>query len=68
MVVEGFNAILAVMQLSKKYEVELPIISSVDSVVNHGVNPTKAVKKLMWRNCTSELRMPVLDTNYENAV
>lgn len=68
MVVEGINAISAAMQLSEKYKVELPLISSVDSVVNYGVSPIEAVKRLMERNCTSELRKPVLDVNYENAV
>ena len=68
MVVEGINAIPAAVKLSKKYDVELPLILSVDSIINHGVEPKEAVKILMGRDYKSELRKPILDTNYEKAV
>ncbi len=68
MVVEGINAIPAAMQLSKKYEVELPLITAVDAVINYGIVPSDAVQKLMGRDYKSELRKPVVDINYENAV
>lgn len=55
MVVEGINAIPAAMELMKKYEVELPIISAVNEVVNHGKDPRKAVRELMDRDKKSEL-------------
>ena len=68
MVVEGINAIPAALLLSKKYEVELPIITAVDLVINHGVNPQKVVKELMGRQSTTELSKPILDLDYESAV
>lgn len=68
MVVEGINSIPAALQLSREFDVELPLISSVDLVVNRGVEPLVAVKQLMGRDYKSELRKPVLDTNYENEV
>lgn len=68
MVVEGINALPAAIQLSKQYGVELPLIASVDDVINHGVEPQIAVKRLMGRDIKTELRKPVLDANYEHAV
>lgn len=68
MVVEGINAIPAAMGLSEKYEVEMPITSIVDAVINHGMNPAHAVKELMGRDSISELPKPILDLNYESAV
>lgn len=68
MVVEGINAIPAAIQLSQKYDVEIPLISAVDAVINHGIKPHEVVKQLMGRDYKSELRKPVIDINYENAV
>ena len=55
MVVEGINAIPAALELKRKYNVELPIIESVDAVVNQGVDPQQALKELMIRDKRSEL-------------
>lgn len=55
MVVEGINAIPAAMALSRQYGVELPIISAVDAVVNHGLDAAEAVRSLMARDATTEL-------------
>lgn len=49
MVVEGINALPAAMKFSEVYGVELPIVSVVDAVVNHGLEPKKAVYMLMER-------------------
>lgn len=68
MVVEGINAIPVAIQLSIKYGVEMPLVSAADSVINHNVQPQDAVKRLMGRDYKTELRKPILDTNYENAV
>ncbi|SEQ24366.1 Glycerol-3-phosphate cytidylyltransferase [Lachnospiraceae bacterium RM5] len=68
MVVEGINAIPAAVKLGEKYNVDLPIISAVDNVINHGGNPKEAVKNLMRRDTTTELSKPILDINYESAI
>ncbi len=49
MVVEGINALPSAMGLSEKYGVDLPIISAVDAIVNHGANPSDVVEALMTR-------------------
>lgn len=49
MVVEGVNALPAAMELSRRYGVELPIISAVNAVVNGGADPAETVMALMAR-------------------
>lgn len=49
MVVEGMNALPAAIGLSKKYGVELPIISAVNDIVNNNANPSDVVEALMTR-------------------
>lgn len=68
MVVEGINAIPAAIELAKKYEVDMPIITAVDAVINHGADPREAVRVLMGRDSKTELSKPILDLNYESAV
>ena len=68
MVVEGINAIPAAMTLAEKYDVEMPIMTTVDAVINHGADPREAVKELMGRDSKTELSKPILDLNYESAV
>lgn len=68
MVVEGINAIPAAMELSSRYNVELPIISAVNDVINHGTDPRKAVLKLMTRDKKAELSRSVLDINFEQSI
>ena len=67
MVVEGINAIPAAMELAEKYEVEMPIVTAVDAIINHGTNPQNVVYELMGRDSKTELSKPVLDLNYESA-
>lgn len=55
MVVEGINALKPAMKLAELYGVELPIISSVYSVVYEGTSPEAAVSDLMSRKKRSEL-------------
>ena len=55
MVVEGINAIPAAIAMSEKYDVEMPIVKAVDSVINHGADPKQTVKKLMEREKKTEL-------------
>lgn len=54
MVVEGINALPAVMRLAQKYAVELPIVVAVNDVVNGTCTPTEVVGRLMARQKKSE--------------
>ncbi len=55
MVVEGYHALEAAMELSKKYEVEMPITSAVYDIVKNGKTPDEAVYELMTREIKNEL-------------
>ena len=55
MVVEGYHALEAAMELSKKYEVELPITEAVYAVVKKGLSVKEGMLALMNRNIKSEL-------------
>ena len=55
MVVEGYHALEAAMQLSKKYEIEMPITTAVYNIIKKGVNPIDAMHELMSRDIKSEL-------------
>lgn len=55
MIVEGVYSAKAALQLSKKYNVELPIIEQVAAVLFEGANPKNAVDILMGREKKSEL-------------
>lgn len=50
MVVEGINALPAAMRLKELYGVELPVIETVDDIVNRGVAPADTVRALMDRD------------------
>lgn len=54
MVVEGINALPAVLEMSEKYGVELPICRAVDSIVNLGSDVAGTVRQLMQRDRKSE--------------
>lgn len=55
MVVEGLNALPAAMLLAEKYGVEMPIVETVDAVVNGRVPVTKAIEHLMSRELKAEV-------------
>ncbi|MDO4489214.1 MAG: NAD(P)H-dependent glycerol-3-phosphate dehydrogenase [Eubacteriales bacterium] len=55
MVVEGINAIPAAVTLARQYDIDMPLIMAVDSVVNHGEDPAEAVRKLMSRDKRNEI-------------
>lgn len=54
MVVEGMNMLPAAMKLVKKYDVEMPIVETVNGIVNGLVTPEEAVAKLMGRDRKGE--------------
>jgi glycerol-3-phosphate dehydrogenase (NAD(P)+) len=60
-VVEGLNALPAAVELSQKYEVEMPITMALDAIVNHGASPAATVGKLMGRDKKSEVSKDALE-------
>lgn len=68
MVVEGINALPAAIKLSEQFDVNMPIISAVDRIINHGISAEKIAMELMGRDSITELSKPVLDINYESAI
>ncbi len=61
MVVEGYHALSAAVELAEKYSVEMPIVSAVNDVINNGVPPVTAIRTLMTRDVKNELNL----TNYK---
>ena len=55
MVVEGYHALEAAMELSRKYETEMPITEAVYDTIKNGIAPLDAMKRLMTRDLKSEL-------------
>jgi len=68
MVVEGVNALPAVMQLMQRYDIDMPIVTAVNAVVNEGANPKETVACLMGRDKKSELSKSILDINFESTI
>lgn len=54
MVVEGVYSAKAAMELSKKYQVEMPIVEQVNKVLFEGKNAAEAVNELMLRDRKGE--------------
>lgn len=57
MAVEGLNALAAAMELARRNDVEIPIISAVNDIVNAAAAPAEAVSELFARDLTSEFHM-----------
>lgn len=55
MVVEGINALPAAMELSEKYEVELPICAMVNHIISGTISVSNALKLLMSRDLKTEI-------------
>ncbi len=55
MVVEGINALPAAIRLAQQQGVSLPIIESVEAVVNGTLKPAEAVRRLMARPAHEEI-------------
>ena len=53
-VIEGIPTTKAVLELARRYEVEMPIVSAVASVLFEGVGPQDAIEALMTRQLRSE--------------
>ena len=57
MVVEGYHALEAALELSEKYSVEMPIVSAVNDVINNSTPPVSAIRALMNRDVKNELNL-----------
>ena len=55
MVVEGMNALPAALELAERYQVEMPIVQTVNAIVNKGMGAAEAVRTLMDRDPKNEL-------------
>jgi len=65
MVVEGLNALPAALRLAAQYHVEMPIVETVDAVVNGKVAIDHAVHTLMSRGQKSELSRSAFGNKYD---
>ena len=65
MVVEGLNALPAALRLAEQYRVEMPIVETVDAVVNGKLPAAEAVQHLMTRGQKSELTRSAFDNKYD---
>ena len=61
MVVEGINALPAALKLSKKYNVRMPIIETVNAVVSGNIDVSNVVRLLMSRELKSEIVIASFD-------
>ena len=55
MVVEGMTALPAALELAERYRVEMPIVQTVNAIVNKGMSAAEAVKSLMARGLKNAL-------------
>ena len=65
MVVEGLNALPAALRLAKQYNVDMPIIETVDAVVSGQTPVADAVRLLMKRGQRSELSRSAFNNQYD---
>jgi glycerol-3-phosphate dehydrogenase (NAD(P)+) len=56
MVVEGYHALEAAIEMSDKYGVDMPITRSVHNIIKEGISPREAMETLMNRDIKGELR------------
>ncbi len=57
MVVEGYHALEAAIELCDKYDVDMPITRAVHSIIKCGATPKEAVLALMNRDIKGELKI-----------
>lgn len=56
MVVEGYHALEAAVELANKYRVEMPITEAVYDVIKNGKSPKEAMMALMTRDLKNETK------------
>ena len=52
---EGGAALDRLLELAERYQVEMPIVQTVNAIVNKGMSAAEAVKSLMERGLKNEL-------------
>ena len=55
MVVEGYHALEAAVEIAKKYNVEMPITEAVYAIIKNGKAPIVAMRELMTRELKNEI-------------
>ena len=68
MVVEGVNALPAAMQLAQRHNVDMPIVTAVNAVVNGIISPAEMALALMTRDKTSEVNASEMNVRFESAL
>ncbi len=68
MVVEGVNALPAAMQLAKRHNVDMPIVTGVNAVVNGLMSPAEMSLALMTRDKTREVKQSEMNVRFESAL
>lgn len=68
MVVEGINALPAAMQLAERHNVDMPIVTGVNAVVNGLITPAEMALALMTRDKTSEVNANEMTVRFESAL
>ena len=51
----GFSGLNTALELAERYQVEMPIVQTVNAIVNKGMSAAEAVKSLMERGLKNEL-------------
>ena len=64
-VVEGLYALPAAVELAERYQVEMPIVMTLNKIVNEGLDPVDAVEMLMRREKKSEVSQEARDRFFE---
>lgn len=65
-VVEGLNALPAAVELAKQYDVDMPIVMTLDKVVKGELDPVTAVEMLMSRPAKDEVSKEAHDKFFED--
>ena len=68
MVVEGVNALPAAMQLAQRHNVDMPIVTGVNAVVNGDMSPAEMALALMKRDKTREVKQSEMNVRFESAL
>lgn len=65
MVVEGVNAIKPVYELSKRYEIEMPIVNAMNDVIFNGIPAVEVSNRIFSRENKSEIEYENYDISFE---
>ncbi len=68
MIVEGINVLPSALKLAQRYNVDMPIASAVNEIINGKSNPADVVDGLIQRDRKNELPKSVVDILYENSI